>query len=62
METLPTVDDFPMLTPSDRTSSTDDERIVGIVPLPPPAHLIRFFPIQGTPVETLITRTREHVK
>ena len=62
METPPIADDFVTLTPSDRTSLTDDERIVGIVPLPPPAHLIRFFPIQGTPIETLIARTREHVK
>jgi 3-deoxy-7-phosphoheptulonate synthase len=48
--------------PSDRTSRTDDERIAEIVPLPPPAHLIRFFPIQGTPTEELIARTRDHVK
>ena len=25
-----------------------------MTPLPPPEHLIRFFPIAGTPVETLI--------
>ena len=48
--------------PSDRTSRTDDERIAEIVPLPPPAHLIRFFPIQGTPTEELIARTRDRVK
>ena len=41
---------------------TDDERIVDITPLPPPAHLIRFFPIQGTPTETLISQTRDRVK
>ena len=29
----------------DRTSQTDDERIEDIMPLPPPEHLIRFFPI-----------------
>ena len=34
--------------PADRTSLTDDERIERITPLPPPEHLIRFFPIQGT--------------
>ena len=28
----------------DRTSETDDERIRGINVLPPPEHLIRFFP------------------
>ena len=48
--------------PADRTSLTDDERIGNVVPLPPPEHLIRFFPIQGTPVEALITRTRAHLK
>ena len=48
--------------PTDRTSLTDDERIENIVPLPPPAHLIRFFPIQGTPAEKLITNTRRKVR
>jgi 3-deoxy-7-phosphoheptulonate synthase len=46
----------------DKTSLTDDERIENIVPLPPPEHLIRFFPIQGTPVETLIGETRRRVR
>src|SRR4029453_4245088 len=44
--------------PADRTSLTDDERIENVVPLPPPEHLIRFFPIQATPAEKLITKTR----
>ena len=48
--------------PADKTSLTDDERIENIVPLPPPEHLIRFFPIQGTPVEALITDTRRQVR
>jgi 3-deoxy-7-phosphoheptulonate synthase len=48
--------------PVDRTSLTDDERIDNIVPLPPPEHLIRFFPIQGTPVEALVTDTRRKVR
>jgi 3-deoxy-7-phosphoheptulonate synthase len=48
--------------PGDKTSLTDDERIEDIVPLPPPEHLIRFFPIQGTPVERLITETRRGVR
>ena len=48
--------------PGDRTSRTDDEHIAGIVPLPPPEHLIRFFPIQGTPVEALVAQTRRKVK
>ena len=55
-------DDFQPQTTSDRTSLTDDERIADIVPLPPPGHLIRFFPIQGTTSEALITRTRDRVK
>ena len=42
----------------DKTSRTDNARIKHIVPLPPPEHLIRFFPIAGTPVEALIADTR----
>ena len=48
--------------PSDRTSRTDDERIKEITVLPPPEHLIRFFPISGTPVESLITETRHNIQ
>ena len=44
--------------PADRTSKTDDERIKDITVLPPPEHLIRFFPIRGSAVESLITDTR----
>ncbi|MCA0211580.1 MAG: 3-deoxy-7-phosphoheptulonate synthase [Proteobacteria bacterium] len=47
--------------PVDKTSQTDDERIKDITVLPPPEHLIRFFPIRGTPVETLITETRRNI-
>jgi 3-deoxy-7-phosphoheptulonate synthase len=47
--------------PVDKTSQTDDERIKDITVLPPPEHLIRFFPIDGTPVESLITQTRQNV-
>ena len=46
---------------TDRTSQTDDERIKDITVLPPPEHLIRFFPIQGTAVERLITDTRHAI-
>ncbi|MFG6463103.1 3-deoxy-7-phosphoheptulonate synthase [Roseateles sp. DXS20W] len=46
----------------DKTSATDDERIVDVTPLPPPEHLIRFFPISGTPVETLIGQTRQRIR
>ncbi len=45
----------------DKTSQTDDERIKDINVLPPPEHLIRFFPIRGTPVEALISRTRGRI-
>jgi 3-deoxy-7-phosphoheptulonate synthase len=47
--------------PVDKTSQTDDERIKDITVLPPPEHLIRFFPIRGTPVETLISATRRSI-
>ena len=49
------------LSTSDRTSQTDDARIVNVTPLPPPEHLIRFFPIQGTKVETLVAQTRQRI-
>ena len=45
----------------EKTSQTDDERIKDITVLPPPEHLIRFFPIRGTSVETLITQTRTSI-
>jgi 3-deoxy-7-phosphoheptulonate synthase len=48
--------------PVDRTSQTDDERIKDITVLPPPEHLIRFFPIRGTPVESLISTTRQNIQ
>jgi 3-deoxy-7-phosphoheptulonate synthase len=47
--------------PVDKTSETDDERIKDITVLPPPEHLIRFFPIHGTAVESLITQTRRNI-
>ena len=47
---------------SEKTSQTDDQRIKDVTPLPPPEHLIRFFPIAGTPVETLIGSTRESIR
>lgn len=45
----------------EKTSQTDDERIKEINVLPPPEHLIRFFPIRGTAVETLISGTRRAI-
>ena len=47
---------------SEKTSQTDDQRIKDVTPLPPPEHLIRFFPIAGTPVEALIGSTRESIR
>jgi 3-deoxy-7-phosphoheptulonate synthase len=47
--------------PTDRTSDTDDQRIDRIMPLPPPEHLIRFFPIADTPMEKLVKDTRRAI-
>ena len=47
---------------SEKTGQTDDQRIEEVTPLPPPEHLIRFFPIAGTPVETLVSDTRRKVR
>ena len=45
----------------EKTSKTDDERIKDITVLPPPEHLIRFFPICGTAVEGLVSQTRKNI-
>jgi len=45
----------------DKTSQTDDQRIQDITVLPPPEHLMRFFPIAGTAVEKLIDQTRKTI-
>ncbi len=47
---------------SERTSQTDDQRIKEVTPLPPPEHLIRFFPIAGSAIEALISGTRRAVR
>ena len=47
---------------SEKTSETDDQRIQEVTPLPPPEHLIRFFPIAGTPIEKLVGNTRRSVR
>ncbi|MDO9314202.1 MAG: 3-deoxy-7-phosphoheptulonate synthase [Burkholderiaceae bacterium] len=47
---------------SERTSQTDDERIRDVTPLPPPEHLIRFFPIRGTAIEALVGETRKRIR
>ena len=47
--------------PTDRTGQTDDQRIKDITVLPPPEHLIRFFPIHGTAIESLISSTRHRI-
>ena len=46
---------------SPKTGQTDDARIKEITVLPPPEHLIRFFPIRGTAVESLISDTRRTI-
>jgi 3-deoxy-7-phosphoheptulonate synthase len=50
------------LSNEEKTSLTDDERIENIFTLPPPEHLIRFFPIQGTAVENLVNDTRRRLR
>ena len=44
-----------------QTSQTDDQRIKDITVLPPPDHLIRFFPIRGTATETMVRDTRSAI-
>src|SRR5215212_7161449 len=56
------LDNYLATVTAEKTSLTDDERIENIIPLPPPEHLIRFFPIQGSPVEAQITETRRQVR
>ncbi|HMP17195.1 MAG TPA: hypothetical protein PKD72_09250, partial [Gemmatales bacterium] len=46
----------------ERTSQTDDLHIKKVTPLPPPEHLIRFFPIAGTPVEKFVSSSRNAVR
>jgi len=46
----------------EKTSETDNERIRDVTPLPPPEHLIRFFPIRGTAIETLVADTRQRIR
>jgi 3-deoxy-7-phosphoheptulonate synthase len=52
----------PLAQSTDRTGQTDNERIKDITVLPPPEHLIRFFPIHGTPAEALISATRHRIR
>jgi 3-deoxy-7-phosphoheptulonate synthase len=47
---------------AEKTSQTDDERIRDVTPLPPPEHLIRFFPVRGTAMEALIIDTRHRIR
>jgi len=60
MNAKTTLDAWPQH-PADRTGQTDDERIKDITVLPPPEHLMRFFPIAGTAVEKLIAKTRKTI-
>ncbi len=51
----------PISQATDRTGQTDNQRIKDITVLPPPEHLIRFFPIAGTAVEKMISNTRRSI-
>jgi 3-deoxy-7-phosphoheptulonate synthase len=62
MNAKATRDTSPSYTLSERTSQTDDLRIHDVTPLPPPEHLIRFFPVAGTAAEKLISATRHKVR
>ncbi len=53
--------DRPGMQTPERTSSTDDERVEDVRPLPTPEQLIRRLPIAGTAVETLVGDTRRAV-
>ena len=48
--------------PADKTGTTDNARIKSLTMLPPPEHLIRFFPIKGSPVEKLVGNTRKTIQ
>jgi 3-deoxy-7-phosphoheptulonate synthase len=62
MSPKPTAPADERLALSEKTSQTDDQRIRDVTPLPPPEHLIRFFPIAGTPVEALVKGTRSAIR
>ena len=47
---------------TERTSQIDDQRIKDITVLPPPEHLIRFFPIKNSPIEQLVASTRQSIR
>jgi len=46
----------------EKTGLADDARIKDIIVLPPPEHLIRFFPIRASAVEALVCDTRQRVQ
>ena len=62
MSPHPTADNVWYGQPEDKTSQTDDNRIESLTVLPPPEHLIRFFPINGSPVEALVVQTRKTIQ
>ncbi|MBP9812395.1 3-deoxy-7-phosphoheptulonate synthase [Candidatus Gracilibacteria bacterium] len=45
----------------EKTGVTDDSRIKDVTPIPPPENLIRFFPIEGTVVESQVRNSRDAV-
>ncbi|MEA3133502.1 MAG: 3-deoxy-7-phosphoheptulonate synthase, partial [Gammaproteobacteria bacterium] len=62
MNATPSSLDESLKVPIDKTGPTDDERIRGIRPLCPPEHIVRRWPIRGTAVESLISRTRQTIR
>ncbi len=55
------IDNHSVPAAADKMSRTDDERIEKIIPLPPPEHLIRFFPIEDSSAEELVAQTRRDI-
>jgi 3-deoxy-7-phosphoheptulonate synthase len=53
---------MPAAPASDKTSQVDDARVIAVDILPPPDHLISFFPIAGGPVETFVAASRDKVR
>lgn len=48
--------------PQEITSKVDDARVLAVDLLPPPEQLIKFFPIEGGPVERVVAQSRERVQ
>jgi len=46
----------------DRMGDTDDQRVRGVRPLPPPEQLVRRVPVRGTAAEALVAQTRRRIR